>query len=270
MLVITLILIKSGNMKKFLLIPVCMLALHSFAQEGEVHKAMDDKYGEPGRDKLNAWTENMMNAKTEPQYTFTTAMNMHIISYKHGEKKDESDIKYYINPSSETFGMKPVDKKGRDNMIMVYDMKNHSMLMLDHDKMTGMAININAFMSKEMQEKRDHPETATPGKSNTDCKKTGKTQTIQGYQCEEYVCKDDERKTRSEIWIAHALPINISQSGARGPYAAYFRSADGLGGMMMMAKFYKEDELESSMEITLLDPKANIMVKTTDYKLGMR
>ena len=255
-------------MKKLLLIPACLLALQSLAQEAEVHKAMDEKYGEPGKDKLNAWTDNMMNAKTESQYTFTTAMNMHITSYKHGDKKDENDIKYYINPSSETFGMKPSDKKGRSNMIMVYDMKNHSMVMLDHDKMTGMAINMNAFMSKEMQERRDHPETAAAGKTSTDCKKTGRTQTIQGYTCEEFECKDDERKTRSEIWIAHSLHINLAQSGARGPYAAYFKSTEGMGGMMMLAKFYKEDELESTMEITQLDPAANIMVKTSDYKLN--
>ena len=146
-------------------------------------------------------------------------------------------------------------------------MKNHCMLMLDHDKMTGMAINMNAFMSKEMQEKRDHPQ-ASAGKTNTDCKKTGQTKMIQGYKCEQYVCKDDERKTRSEIWIAHDLPINIAQSGARSPYAAYFQGADGMGGMMMLANFYKEDELETTMEITMLDPKANIMVKTTDYKLN--
>ena len=255
-------------MKKLLLIPACLLAFNVLAQESQVHDAIDDKYGKDGRDKLNAWTENMMNAKTEPQYTFTTAMNMHIISYKHGEKKDESDIKYYINPASETFAMRPMGgKKKEENMIIVYDMKNHAMLMLDHDKMTGMAMNMNAFMSKEMQERRDHPETSGT-KSNTDCKKTGQTKTIQGHLCEQFVCKDDERKTRSEIWIASDLPINIAQSGARSPYASYFKSAEGMGGMMMLANFYKEEELESTMEITMLDPKANIMVKTIDYKLN--
>lgn len=254
-------------MKKFLFLPLCLLAFHSFAQHSEVHDAMDDKYGQPGRDKLNAWTGNMMNAKTEPQYTFTTSLNMHITTYKHGEKKDESDIRYYINPGSESFAMKPVDKKGRDNMIMVYDMKNHSMLMLDHDKMTGMAMNINAFMSKEMQEKRD-ARTPPEGKNNTDCKMTGRTQVIQGYKCQEYVCTNDEEKTRNEMWIATDLNINIAQSGARSPYAAYFKSAEGKGGMMMLAKFYKEDELQTSMEVNRLDPKANIMVKTSEYKLN--
>jgi len=260
---------RSTNMKMFLLLPACLLSFQVFAQEGEVHKAMDEKYGEPGRDKLNAWTDNMMNAKTEPQYTFTTALTMHITTYKNGDKKDENDIRYFVNPSSETFGMKPTDRKGRDNMIMVYDMKNHSMVMLDHDKMTGMAINMNAFMSKEMQERRDAG-TPPASKGNTDCKKTGKTQTIQGYKCDEYVCVDNDRKTRSEMWVATSLPVNLSVSGQRGPYAAYFRQMDGAGGMMMMSKFYKEDQLETQMEVTMLDPKANIMVKTTDYKLNQR
>jgi len=258
-------------MKKLLFIPACLLVFQALAQHSEVHKAMDDKYGEPGRDKLNAWTDNMMNAKTEPQYTFVTSMTMHVTTYKHGDKKDENDIQYYVNPSSETFGMKPTDRKGRDNMTMVYDMKNHSMLMLNNEKMTGMAINMNAFMSKEMQDRRDAGTPSSTGKkSNTDCKKTGKTQKIQGYDCAEYICTDNDRKTRSEIWITTALPVNIAASGQRSPYAAYFRAAEGMGGMMMLSKFYKEDELETSMEITQLDSKANIVVKTTDYKMNQR
>jgi len=102
---------------------------------------MDDKYGEPGRDKLNAWTDNVMSGKKDPQYTFTTEMNMHMTTYKHGDKKDENDIKYFINLSSETFGMKPESgKKKSEDMFMIYDMKNHSMLMLNNEKDDSMAM----------------------------------------------------------------------------------------------------------------------------------
>jgi len=48
---------------------------------------------------------------------------------------------------------------------------------------------MNAFMSKEMQERRDHPEASTGKKSSNDCKKTGQTKMIQGHNCFEYVCK---------------------------------------------------------------------------------
>jgi len=40
--------------------------------------------------------------------------------------------------------------------------------------------------------------------------------------------------------------------------------------MMMLAKFYKEEELESTMEVTMLDPKANKVIKTTDYNFAQR
>jgi len=60
--------------------------------------------------------------------------------------------------------------------------------------MTGMAMNMNAFMSKEMQERRDHLKHQPERKAVTTAKKTGQTKMIQGHNCFEYVCKIDERK----------------------------------------------------------------------------
>jgi hypothetical protein len=124
-------------------------------------------------------------------------------------------------------------------------------------------------MSKENIEQREKGERPAPKtKSSVNCKRTGKTKTIQGYLCEEYICTDEERNTRSEVWVTNKIPVNIAQSGARGPMAPYWGSTSSLGGMMMEGHFYKNDQLESSIEVTNIDPKANMKVNTTEYKMN--
>lgn len=257
-------------MKKILVLfgVVISMAQITHAQHKQVHDAMEEKYGQPGMQKAEAWMNNMMNAKTEASYDFPIFMNMHITSYRKG-KSEETDMAYYINTAKSNFATTTTgDKKGRD-MLMVYDMKNNSMLMLNTKDKTGMAININAFMSGEQIKQR---EQGAGGKADADfsCKKTGKSKTIQGYACEQYVCKDEDRNTRSEIWVTDKVPVNIAQSGGKGPMGAYFGGMHGVGGMMMEGEFYKNETLEAKMEVTKIDPKANMSVKVSDYKMGMK
>lgn len=257
-------------MKKiFLLFGFCFSIIQTVnAQHKQVHDAMEQKYGEPGLQKAEEWMSNMMNAKTESSYDFPIFMNMHITSYRKG-KSEETDMAYYINTAKSNFATTSMgDKKGKD-MLMIYDMKNNSMLMLNTKDKTGMAININAVMSGEQIKQR---EQGTNGKkdANISCKKIGKTKTIQGYACEQYICRDEDRNTRSEIWITDKVPVNIAKSGSKGPMAAYFGSVQGVGGMMMEGEFYKNDNLEAKMEVTKIDPKANKNVNMSDYKMGMK
>ena len=80
------------------------------------------------------------------------------------------------------------------------------------------------------------------------------------------MCVDKDRNTRSEIWVTNKISFDIAQTNSRGPMAAYFGSAAGLGGMMMEGNFYKNDELEMKMEMTNLDNAANMLVKTAQYE----
>ncbi|XZF14898.1 DUF4412 domain-containing protein [Chitinophagaceae bacterium MMS25-I14] len=244
----------------------------SQAQESYVHDAMRKKYGDPQAQKGNDWMQNhMLNAKMEAQYTFPTSMTMHITNYDKGAVKSESDIQYFFNSSKNFFATNAEDsrrKKKNDDMLMIYDYNNNTMLMLNQTEKTGMAININAFRSQESIDKRSTDKPAKDYKSSTKCNKTGKTKTIQGYKCEEYVCTDDERNTRTEMWIAPKISVNMAQSAARGPLAAFYRGGQNYTGMMMEANLYKDGQLETTTQVTKLDEKANLVVKPTDYKLN--
>ncbi len=253
-----------------------LLAVGAFGQRGyvkdKIEKDNEKKYGDPGKEKLNDWMQgHVLNAKIEAEYLFPISMTMEMTSYKNGKKKDPVRTNYYLNVSSANFATQMEDDKKKEQMLMVYDMKANTMLMLDQKKMTGMAININAFMSGDAiaaREKRLHDGTGSPGRTDHDCKKTGKTKTIQGYTCEEYICIDKERNTRSEMWLSHKVPVNFAQGVTRGPMAGYFGGMRGETGMLMEANFYKNDELESTMLVTEINESANLKIKSGDYKLN--
>lgn len=261
-------------MKKLLITStVILLAVaNTCAQPGSgyARRAIENKYeneNAANKQKGMDWMANAMNGKTESEYSFPLSLTMHMTSYKNGEKDKESDMKYYLNVSEKYFGMKMEnEKKKKDEMFIIYDYDNNSSIMLNENDKTGMAVNINAFMSAEAQANRG--KNTGDGKYKNDCNKSGKTKTIEGYSCEEWVCIDEDRNRRSEIWIAGKLPIDISQSFMRSPYA--YAGANKMAGMMMEGSFFKNDQIESKMEVTELNQSANYNVKMSDYKMGMR
>ena len=262
-------------MKRFLITSFTLLSFMTcIAQPGSgyVLDAMQDKYEkEHAGDKQKGmdWMANAMNGKTESSYTFTLAVNMHVTSYKNGEKKDENDMKYFLNAGQKYFGLNAAEngrRKNNDETFIIYDNKNNSMIMLNEKEKTGMAMNINAFMSADAQAKRG--QGSSDYKPTTKCDRTGKTKTIQGHSCFEYICTDADRNTRSEFWIATDLNIDIAQSMSRGPFSS-FSHAQGAGGFMMEATHYKNDQIESKMEVTEINKNANLNKNMSDYKMGM-
>jgi len=47
-----------------------------------------------------------------------------------------------------------------------------------------------------------------------------------------------------------------------------FRNTYGMGGIMMEMSYYKEDKLESTIQVTNINSSENLVVKTGDYKFA--
>ena len=244
----------------------------AMAQRGYVERAIEKNYekkhGEPGAKKGNDWINNhLLNVDVEDEYQFATSVKMHITNYRNGSVKNESDIQYYFNSGGTIAGFKNMDqnKKRQDEQFIIYDYVKNAMIMLNEKDKTGMAMNINAFRSKESIEKRNEElKSGKTRESNTSCKATGKTKTILGYNCAEYICYDLDTDTKSEVWIASKISFHTKDMDARNPLAAYYRNS-AHGGMILQGKFYKEEELTSSIDVTELNTNANYVKKTTDY-----
>lgn len=253
------------------LIILTLLGIAGSAQTQPVRDAMYDKYGKDNAAKGEAWMKSMMSAKVEPEYRFPVMMKMRMTSYQKSGKKDENDITYYINTSTNRFAMRAQEqrrKKAADEMLMIYDNNANAMIMLNEADKTGMAMNMNALMGGAALAAKNQNKAGEQDEAK--CKKTGKTKVVQGYSCEEYVCVNEAEGKRNEIWISTKVPFDLSQSAGKGALASYFNTTKGLGGMMMEGSFFKHDELEMKMEITEVNANENLVVKTSDYNFPMR
>ncbi len=261
-------------MKNALFIPLSLLLISpAIAQREYVERAVEDKYekehGKPGEDKLNAWMNGVMNVPLEAEYVFPTSMTMELTDYRKGQKKEPTQVQYFLNPSKNYFGTSSTDKKKNNEMFLIYEIKQNYMVTLDTKKMTGMAMNLNAFMSgKAIAERERKIEEGEVKDGKHDCKKTGKTKMIQGYSCDEYICTDTEKGQRSEMWMTNKIPVDVSMANMRGPYAAYFRKNTKMTGMLMEATFYKNDEIQSTMLVTEVNNNANRKEVIKNYKMN--
>lgn len=244
-------------MKRLLLLSVFSLScINIYAQ--------NDK-AEDGMAMLQEFMEGMANAETRSVYQFPMSMNMHIVSYKNSSKKDEMDIKYYANTSDEILAFESKDKGGKGEATIVYDPQKSTMVIVNDKEKSYMAMSIKSFEKMDMQ-KMMQQHGAGNEKHDIKCSKSGKTKTIQGYDCEQTVCVDKEDGSKAEVWVTDKLPINITKSAKNTPWGMYFNGLEGMNGMMMQGDFYKNDKLEASMNVTEINTKANHSVQLSKYK----
>lgn len=243
-------------MKKLLVLSLSLLI-------GYTVSAQKDKADE-SMAMLQQFMEGMANAETRTVYKFPLAMNLHIVDYNGGKKKEEMDVKYYANTSDNILAFEGKDDKSNKEMTIVYDAGKSTMVMVDEAKKSYMAMSIKAFEAMDMQKMMQQ----YGGKSsNVDvkCNKSGKTKTIKGYACEELVCTDKENGSKAEVWVTDKIPVNIAKYSKSTPWGMYFQGLEGMNGMMMEAKLYEHDKLNATMEVTEVNTKSDFSVKMSNY-----
>lgn len=261
-------------MKKLLFITLFLWNAHLQvnAQRGYVREAIRDKqykeHGADGESKLNNWLGKVADVQVARSYKFPMYMQMHSITYgKNGKVKDEMDIHMYANAPGSSFGMMTYTEKKsvkKEDMFHIYDYKNNASMIFNMKDQTYMAFNLNAFMSKENQAKRESGDVKV--KADIDCKKTGRTKEIQGYKCAEFVCEQTERGEKHEYWVTTQLPATLSESLARTRRQRFTGNTNGMNGAILEQYDYRDGELVSEMKVTALDPKKDFVFNTEAYK----
>jgi len=260
-------------MKQLIFFILFLWTTHSqlHAQRGYVRDAIRDKqykeHGSGGEDKLNSWLGKVADVKVARSYKFPMFLLMHLVTYKNGKVKDESDINMYVNAATSSFGMMMYkEKKGvkKEDMFHIYDYKNNASMIFNMKDQTYMAFNLNAFMSKENQEKRESGNAKV--NTNIDCKKTGRTKDIRGYKCTEFVCENISKGEKHEYWVTTQLPVTLSESLARTMKQRNAGNATGMNGAILEEYDYKDGELISEMKVIELNPAKNFVFNTEEYK----
>ena len=129
------------------------------------------------------------NVDYEPVYTFDAYIQMEVSEFRKNDNlKDKVVYDSYLSNQGMDYAMDFEDKSNKSTII--FDSENSAMLFLsDSDgEYTGFAMSIDPeAIAKQAAEYAEESET-----DRYKPQKTGKTKTILGYSCEEYLVEDDK------------------------------------------------------------------------------
>jgi len=207
------------------------------------------------------------------EYQFSQDVLMEMESFdKKGKSSGVNNMRMLFNNNGDYFGSEIImnDDKGNTSSMgfSIFDWKNNQMIsLIDNGGMKiGMVIDMKAAANSISD-----ANTETDSAKETSFKKTGKTKTILGYLCEEYLAENEE--TLSEVWIANDVKINmgnafqyISENQKSKKNKMSYPNDAPEGFMMEMVSTNKKNNEKTRMTVVELNENKNTTVNTSSYK----
>lgn len=204
----------------------------------------------------------MNNVKYETKYGFSSSMTMEMqATDSTGKKSDKVLYTTYFDKNSKSFAMefegKDKETGKKQKSLMIFDYTNWAMLILgekDGGQMSGIAMQMQKDSAIEAQQKNPQ-QTEQPKKDLTNYnmyyKATGRTKTIAGYSCKEYVYENMEG--RAEIWATN--DIIFDYSSAYGQMGVQTLATGGNYGMGTALEWHFINKNTSRSDMTVVDIK---------------
>ena len=224
----------------------------------ETEKEVDEK-GEPGRgetpptpfqlrmEERMKRAMGMADLDFEDHYTFSSSMSMDVESYD-SESGDHSEMDYtlFFNEDDDNFAMRFAginESTGEyGEHLFIFDLHNQVMLMLSESEgeKTGLALRMDpdeqAVTYQPDMEDHEEDEVYDAALLIPDFSRTGRTKTISGYECNEYLWEDDS--LRINIWVSPDAVFDYSRAwGYMGGFQALSGGHAGLEGLIMEYEF---------------------------------
>lgn len=136
--------------------------------------------------------------KPKPEYNFAGSLKFQVTATNDGKTSKGQQMWYFPVGSENIFGIAMNMGQG-GNMRGVIDYADKSMIMFMEDQKMVMGIPLD--LDKTMKDIQNDPKTKVSAP-----KKTGKTKTILGYKCDEWITENADYT--SSVWVSDKLPIN--------------------------------------------------------------
>jgi hypothetical protein len=202
----------------------------------------------------------------EEVYHFDAYIQMELTIYKKNGKLD-NQVLYdnYLHKEDADYAMVFRDKG--DQSTIIFDTKNSAMLILtDSDgEKTGFATSIDPeALAKEFEDYEEEEETDLDSYRPM---KTGRTKTILGYSCDEYMVKDEGGEVH--MWVSEKLGKEVRKEwmGNQQTFGTMFVHAQAMNGAVLEYDFVDEDGAKSVMLVTEIDLNHSHKVNTTGYTI---
>ena len=126
---------------------------------------------------------------------------------------------------------------------------------------------MKGFMSSmgenyEVEELEDSPEAYL---ANPNVKKTGRTKSIAGYKCEEFLYSDENAE--SHIWITQDLKMKTNDFFSTVYKTNIYSHGMPWGYMMEATTIDKADGEKSTMQVTKVDSNSKVNFSINDYAI---
>lgn len=209
----------------------------------------------------------------ENSYSFSYLIQMHIESFdKSGNSTSSGEFISHIDKESQSMAYEVIsgDMAESGQGIFIIDAKNDAMLILNdkNGEKSGIVYGMGDFFENRGQtyeEEIDLSETPETYLANPNVKKTGKTKTIAGFKCEEYVYEDDESK--SHVWITKDLKMNTRDFFSTLFNTSLYSHGMGWGYMLETTSINKNSGEKSVMEVTRIDKNSNKRFNLSGYQI---
>jgi hypothetical protein len=132
----------------------------------------------------------------KPEYSFSSSATYQMTT---GRNDKPMIIKYYYSSSDDGLIGTDVNVDTKNKTRSVADFKNKAMIMIMDEQKMVMSMSVD--FDKAVTDTNKESDFSTP-------KKTGKTKTILGYNCDEWVSESADMKT--SFWISNKVPFAAS------------------------------------------------------------
>lgn len=205
---------------------------------------------------LSGMMEEVINAKDiiiEDSYTFPITATMKITSYQNDGRVDQMTQSY----GSKALYSIVANTQGP----MITDFTNESIIILNLEEQTAKTMSLS-WMEKIGQ--MGQPDDNDPG--TTSVEKTGRTKTINGYTCHEYVMVNDD--TTLKAWVAPEVPFSYKDylQGFTKMLGTNVGSVPQDKGYVMLLDMYQKDEHQTKMEVTSIS-ETPITIDLSTFKI---
>lgn len=246
------------------------------ATQNQFEKAFGDLYSGPkGSNRTYDFSKILesvnMNVDTEESYSFKGLAEMEVTSTdSKGKSEDPARIISYLSDDDQITGMEFRDdskKNAKEKTVMIFDFRNNATIMLveNDEGKSSMAFGLDWQKMMEGVEDMEVEEESSDPVDWDEFKfeKTGKTKTILGYSCEEYIAKNEEME--AVYWIS-TTPIEGLQAfwGKNSPFITQRMQAENQeyfsklpeGSVMEMNFVSQEDKSSTSFTMVNIDVNA--------------
>jgi len=179
-------------------------------------------------------------------------------------------ILYNDNNLNSAIEMKDANKGEDGNALFVFDLQNKCFLMLSESEGKKSGI-ISPIPDEPATEPADPAEPAEVVVDDTYMgvyKKTGRSKTIAGYKCDEYVATDPEDELETSMWFTRDMKLKVNNKGmATAGLPGTYSSGYLYGGYMMEMESREKGKVTSTMVTKEINNSVNVSFDTKGYEL---